>query len=277
MPHILLTNDDGYQAPGLLALRRALSRVGKVTVFAPDHNWSAAGHTKTMHKPLRVNQITLPDGTPALTTTGAPSDCVGLALLGLVPEWPDLVVSGINEGANVGHDITYSGTVAAAMEAVVTGVPAIAASWETVPMRRALELAGEEWSVLPEEGAAEEVLDFAARFVAHLAELVLQHGLPENTLLNVNFPAVKPSEVWGVKVTRLGRRVYRDVLIERQDPRGRPYYWIGGSPPTGIVEEGTDIGALAERYISVTPINMDMTDERLLEVLPTWGMRLPEP
>ena len=274
MAHILLTNDDGYLAPGLLALRKALSRVGQVTVFAPDHNWSAAGHTKTMHKPLRVSQATLLDGTPALITTGAPSDCVGLALLGLVAERPDLVVSGINEGANVGHDITYSGTVAAAMEAVVTGVPAIAASWETVPMRRALELAGEEWSVLAD--GEDDVLEFAARFVAHLAQLVLQHGLPDNTLLNVNFPAVKPPEVRGVAVTRLGRRVYRDVLITREDPRGRPYYWIGGSPPSGIVEEGTDIGALANRHISVTPINMDMTDEHLLAVLPTWGMRLPE-
>jgi len=275
MPHILLTNDDGFQAPGLQALHKPLSQVGQVSVFAPDHNWSAAGHAKTMHKPLRVHQAALPDGTPALITTGAPSDCVGLALLGMVPDWPDLVVSGINEGTNVGHDITYSGTVAAAMEAVVTGVPAIAASWETVPMRRALDLAGEEWEVLP-EGDADDVLEFAARFVAHLAELVLQHGLPDNALLNVNFPAVKPAQVQGVAVTRLGRRVYRDVLIERKDPRGRPYYWIGGNPPSGIVEEGTDIGALAKRYISVTPINMDMTDERLLQVLPQWEMRLPE-
>ncbi len=128
MPNILLTNDDGYQAPALAALARALSAVGKVTVFAPDHNWSAAGHTKTMHKPLRINRGSLADGTPLFVTTGTPSDCVGLALLGVVPERPDLVISGINQGANLGHDVTYSGTVAAAMEGVVYGIPAIAAS-----------------------------------------------------------------------------------------------------------------------------------------------------
>ncbi|NLE77392.1 MAG: 5'/3'-nucleotidase SurE [Chloroflexi bacterium] len=274
MPQILLTNDDGVQARGLLALRRALVAVGEVTVFAPDHNWSAAGHTKTMHKPLRVRRTALADGSPALTTTGAPSDCVGLALLGMTPQRPHLVVSGINEGSNVGHDITYSGTVAAAMEAVVTGVPAIAASWETVPMRRAIEMASEAWGTLADEDG-DEVLAFAARFVADLAALVLGHGLPEHTLLNVNFPAVRPPEMRGVAVTRLGRRVYRDVLVERQDPRGKPYYWIGGSPPSGIVEQGTDIGALAQGYVSVTPLNMDMTDRQLLPVLERWEMRLP--
>ena len=131
MPHILITNDDGYQAPGLLALARALQSLGQVTVFAPDHNWSAAGHTKTMHKPLRVNEGTLPDGTRLFVTTGTPSDCVGLALLGFVGERPDLVISGINHGSNLGQDITYSGTVAGAMEAAVWGMPAIAASQDT--------------------------------------------------------------------------------------------------------------------------------------------------
>ena len=127
MPNILLTNDDGYQAPALAALAQALSAVGKVTVFAPDHNWSAAGHTKTMHKPLRINRGALADGTPLFTTTGTPSDCVGLALLGVMSERPALVISGINQGANLGHDVTYSGTVAAAIEGVVYGIPAIAA------------------------------------------------------------------------------------------------------------------------------------------------------
>ena len=276
MTEILLTNDDGYQSPGLLALKKALTSVGQVTVFAPDHNWSAAGHTKTMHKPLRVRQVMLADGAPATTTTGAPSDCVGLALLGLVPERPDLVVSGINEGSNVGSDITYSGTVAAAMEAVIFGVPAIAVSWETVHMRQAIELTGEGWEVLP-EGKGQEVLDFAARFVADLARAVLKNGLPDNTLLNVNFPAVRPAQIQGVKVTRLGRRVYRDILVEREDPRGRPYYWIGGQPPTGVIEEGTDIGALARRCISVTPLNLDMTDEELLEALVQWDLKMPQP
>ena len=130
MPRILLTNDDGFDAPGLLALKQALIDLGEIIVFAPDHNWSAAGHTKTMHKPLRVEEITLPDGTPALTSNGAPSDCVALAVLGLVDHPIDLVISGINMGANLGYDITYSGTVAGAMESVVNGIPAIAISQE---------------------------------------------------------------------------------------------------------------------------------------------------
>jgi len=247
--HILITNDDGVHSPGLLALKQALEAVGEVTVFAPDRNWSAAGHSKTMHKPLRIGHTVLADGTPAYTTNGAPSDCVGLALLGAVPAPPDLVVSGINQGANMGHDITYSGTVAGAMEAVVGGIPAIAVSLEA-----------REWT------------DFAAvtQAVVRLAGMILQQGLPANTLLNVNAPALPSDQVRGVAVTRLGRRVYRDVLVERHDPKGQPYYWIGGEPPIGVEEEGTDIGAVARGWISVTPLSMDMTDYAFLERLREW-------
>ena len=250
MPNILITNDDGCQAPALAALARALASLGRVTVFAPDHNWSAAGHTKTMHKPLRITESTLPDGTPLFVTTGTPSDCVGLALLGVVPEQPDLVISGINQGSNLGHDITYSGTVAAAMEAAVYGIPAVAASQE-------------------EAGDVRGDLDFAVKVVAGLARWVITRGLSPNTFLNVNFPSLPSAQVRGIQVTRLGRRVYRDVLIQRLDPKGRPYYWIGGDPPGGEPEDGTDIGALAGGYVSVTPLNLDMTDEGLLARLST--------
>lgn len=253
MPNILITNDDGYQSPALLALVNPLARLGRVTVFAPDHNWSAAGHTKTMHKPLRVDERKLDDGTPLFVTTGTPSDCVGLALLGMMAERPDLVVSGINQGSNMGHDITYSGTVAGAMEAVVFGIPSIAASHELGRPEP------------PDWG-------FAARVVAGLAECVLTLGLRTNCLLNVNFPAVPTAEVRGIQWTRLGRRVYRDVLIRREDPRGRPYYWIGGEAPTGEPAEGTDVGALAQGYISVTPLNMDMTDREQLAALAGWDL-----
>lgn len=255
MPHILITNDDGYQAPALAALARALAPVGRVTVFAPDHNWSAAGHTKTMHKPLRITQAALPDGTPLYITTGTPSDCVKLAVLGVVAERPDLVVSGINQGANLGHDVTYSGTVAAALEAAVAGLPAIAASQD-------------------EAAGAHGDLGFAARVVAQLAQHVLAEGLPIDCLLNVNFPALPPDRVRGIQLTRLGRRVYRDLLIKRLDPKGRPYYWIGGDPPGGVPEEGTDIGALAQGAISITPINLDMTDRAELAQLRAWGLQL---
>lgn len=246
---ILVTNDDGVHSPGLLALKQALSAVGEVTVFAPDRNWSAAGHSKTMHKPLRIQQVTLADGSPATTTNGAPSDCVGLALLGAVPALPDLVVSGINNGANMGHDITYSGTVAGAMEAVVGGVPAIAASMNA-----------RQWS------------DFRAltEIVVRLARRVLTQRLPANILLNVNAPALPSAEVKGAMATRLGQRVYRDVLIERHDPFGRPYYWIGGDPPEGIIEDDTDIGAVANGWISITPLTLDMTAVQLMPLVQGW-------
>jgi len=248
MPNILITNDDGCQAPALAALARVLGTLGRVTVFAPDHNWSAAGHTKTMHKPLRITESSLPDGTPLFVTTGTPSDCVGLALLGVVPQQPDLVISGINQGSNLGHDITYSGTVAAAMEAAVFGIPAVAASQE-------------------ESGDARGDLEFAVEVVAGLAQRVITHCLPRNTFLNVNFPSLPRAQVRGIQVTRLGTRVYRDVLVRRLDPKGRPYYWIGGDPPGGEPDDGTDIGALAGGYVSVTPLNLDMTDAGLVNRL----------
>ena len=260
--HILLTNDDGVDAPGLLALKRALSAVGHVDVLAPDHNWSAAGHTKTMHKPLRVWSIALADGSEARTTNGTPSDCVALALLGLLERAPDLVVSGINAGANVGSDITYSGTVAAAMEAVIAGIPAIAVSIDSL-----------------------EVTDpsLAAAFAARLAALMLRSDeVRERSagdrplLLNVNVPNLPREGVRGVQVTRLGRRVYRDALVERRDPRGRTYYWIGGEPPVGLPEEGTDIGALEAGYISITPILMDLTDYGRIPTLRAWAITLED-
>jgi 5'-nucleotidase len=249
--HILVTNDDGVDAPGLLALQKALQEVGEVTVFAPDHNWSAAGHTKTMHKPLRVNQATLPDGTLAYTTTGAPSDCVALVVLGMLEHQPDLVVSGINQGANVGHDITYSGTVAAAMEAVIFGIPALAVSLDSYQDRD---------------------FAYAARFAACLVRFVRERGLPPNTFLNVNVPAVPQEKIAGVKITCLGKRVYSGKLVERQDPRGRNYYWIGGEPPSGVPEEGTDIWALSNNYVSITPLHLDMTEYQMLEELRRWGL-----
>ena len=251
--HILVTNDDGVEAPGLLVLQKAIQDVGEVTVFAPDHNWSAAGHTRTMHKPLRVNQTTLLDGTSAYTSTGAPSDCVALVILGILDHQPDLVVSGINQGANVGHDITYSGTIAAAMEAVISDIPALAVSLDSYESQD---------------------FTYAARFAARLVKLVLEHGLPSNTFLNVNVPAVPQEEIAGIKITRLGQRVYRDRLVERQDPRGRDYYWIGGEPPSGVPEAGTDIWALANKYVSITPLHLDMTEYQMMEELGRWGLEV---
>ncbi len=252
--HILVTNDDGVLAPGLLALAQEMRNLGRVTVLAPDRNWSASGHVKTMERPMRVRETKLADGTPALTSDGAPSDCVALALLGVVKERIDLVVSGINPNANIGHDVTYSGTVTAAMEAVIAGVPGIAVSLNSEPGHGELDYAP------------------AARMARRVAEKVLSEGLPEGVLLNVNVPYLQEDQMRGVAITRQGLRVYRDALDARLDPRGRPYYWIGGDFPTGVNEHGTDFGALAEGYVSITPLQLDLTAREMLETLEKWTL-----
>lgn len=252
MAHILVTNDDGVSAPGLTVLVAALRPLGEVTVFAPERNWSGGGHVKTLHRPLRAREAHLPDGTPAIISDGAPSDCVALAMLGLVPGKIDLVVSGINGGANLGYDLTYSGTVTAAMEAVINGAPGIAIS------------------LCLEEGSDECDYAPAAQFAARVAGLVLQKGLPKGVLLNINVPCEKRARIAGVRITRQGMRVYRDELVRREDPRGSPYYWIGGEPPTGISEEGSDFWAVTNGFISVTPIQLDLTAHDLLDTLRDW-------
>ena len=251
--HILVTNDDGVTAPGLLALAQEMRKLGQVTVLAPDRNWSASGHVKTMDRPLRVKEVLLADGTPALATDGAPSDSVALALLGVVKEKIDLVVSGINPNENIGHDVTYSGTVTAAMEAVIGDVPGIAVSLHS-----------------PEEKPL--VLDYstAAEVARRVAEKVLAEGMPDGVLLNVNVPYLKMDEIKGFMVTRQGLRVYRDALDARKDPRGRPYYWIGGEAPTGVVEEGTDFGALSAGYVSITPLQLDLTARDVMGKMQMW-------
>lgn len=253
--HILVTNDDGVQAPGLLALAQEIRKLGKVTVFAPDKNWSASGHVKTIDRPLRVREARLADGSFALCTDGAPSDSVALALLGLV-EKVDLVISGINPNANIGHDVTYSGTVTAAMEAVIAGVPGVAVSLDS-----------------PENHGG--LLDYstAAMVGRQVAEKVLANGLPEGVLLNVNVPYLREDELKGYLVTRQGLRVYRDALDKRIDPRGRPYYWIGGEAPTGVNEPGTDFGALKAGYVSVTPLQLDLTARETMDDLEKWNWR----
>jgi len=251
-PHILITNDDGVAAPGLCALAERLSSVARVTIIAPDRNWSASGHVKTMHKPLRADPATLPNGMPALATTGGPADAVALGLMGLAESPVTMVVSGINRGENLGHDVTYSGTVTAAMEGAIAGLPAFAISLNT------------------RDSAAD--YQVAADFAAYLSHQIVEHGLPGGTLLNVNIPALPREAILGVQVTRMGLRIYRDELLRREDPTGRPYYWIGGQPPTGRAEVGTDVGALAAGYITVTPIQLDFTAYRLVESLGSWRL-----
>jgi 5'-nucleotidase len=251
--HILVTNDDGVTAPGLLALAQEMKKLGQVTVFAPDRNWSASGHVKTMDRPLRVREAILADGSSAFTSDGAPSDCVALPLLGLIEEKIDIVVSGINPNANIGHDVTYSGTVTAAMEAVIDGIPGIAVSLDS-----------------PENH--KEKLDYsaAASVARRVVKRVIKEGLPEGVVLNVNVPYLKEEELKGFMVTRQGLRVYRDELDRRLDPRGRPYYWIGGQSPTGVDEPGTDFGALRAGYVSITPLQLDLTAREAMGRLEKW-------
>lgn len=263
--HILVTNDDGVFAPGLLALTQEMCKIGKVSILAPDRNWSGGGHVKTLDRALRVKEVRLADGTQAFASDGAPSDCVALATLGYFKEPIDLVVSGINAGANLGHDVTYSGTVTAAMEAVIAGIPGIAVSLETM-----------------ENYLGEIDYGPAARAAASVVRQVIENGLShrrsspvDEILLNVNVPFLADKEIRGICLTRQGLRVYHSRLDERTDPRSKPYYWIGGDAPTGVPERGTDVGALAEGFVSVTPLQLDLTAYHTFTDLNIWQWNAP--
>lgn len=256
--HILVTNDDGVFAPGLLALAQEMRKLADVTILAPDRNWSGSGHVKTLDRPLRVKEVILADGSAALASDGAPSDCVALALLGFFDEKIDLVVSGINPMANLGHDVTYSGTVTAAMEAIIWDVPGIAFSLGT-----------NEKNSEPLNYAA------AACIARQIVEKTMQHSLHAGMLFNVNVPYLPLAEIKGTRITRQGLRVYRDRLDRRVDPRGRDYFWIGGESPTGTPEEGTDVGAVAAGYVSITPIQLDLTMYAAIPTLGDWDWEKP--
>lgn len=260
MPTILITNDDGVRATGLVALKDVLRQIADVVVLAPEGNWSASGHNKTMHKPLRIHEVTLTDGSPGYSSSGSPTDCVALAAGGALGVTPDLVVSGINTGHNLGVDVTYSGTVACAMEATIKGIPGIAIS-AIRPDRTELEYTAMQ--------------HMCATIACQLATTVLARGLPPKTLLNVNVPAVARADLRGVHVTRIGSRNYdADEVAVREDPNGTPYYWLGGSGPIDQPDDGTDIGAIHNNYVSVTPITLDMTDHAFLDQLSAWNLEL---
>ncbi|MCA9973290.1 MAG: 5'/3'-nucleotidase SurE [Anaerolineales bacterium] len=252
--HILVTNDDGVTAPGLLALAQVMREFGDVSVIAPDHDWSGGGHVKTLKRPLRVRSVRLADGSSALTSDGAPSDCVALGLLGLLSRKVDLIVSGINPMANLGQDVTYSGTVTAAMEGIIWGVPSVAFSLD----------AGRS-------DLGDIAYETAAAVARIIIDNVITHGLPKGIFLNVNVPYVPLRDLHGIQLTRQGLRVYRDRLERRQDPRGNDYYWIGGDAPTGVPEDGTDVGALDQHSVSVTPLQLDLTAYDALPAIARWG------
>jgi 5'/3'-nucleotidase len=242
-PNILVSNDDGIHAPGLAALAAALEAVGRVYVVAPDRERSAVGHALTLHRPLRVESL----GRHRFAVNGTPSDCVNLAVLGMLPVRPDVVVAGINEGSNLGDDVTYSGTVSAAMEGCLLGVPSMAVS---------LVEGGESTDYRP-----------TARAAAELTRMVLALRPGGAMLLNVNVPRGEPR---GLRMTRLGRRVYSAKVAEQRDPRGKLYYWIGAGPPVWDAAEDTDYATVHAGYVSVTPLSLDLTSYDGLRALKPW-------
>jgi 5'-nucleotidase len=244
---ILVTNDDGVRSPGIRSLAQAMADLGRVVVVAPDRNRSAVGHALTLEDPLRVDELK----TDVYAVDGTPTDCVNLGIHGLLQQQPDLVISGINRGSNVGDDITYSGTVSAAMEACLMGVQAFAVSLEQL-----------EFSEGP--------LATAAQFARRLARQVLEQGLPQNTFLNVNVPA---GPCRGVELTRQGKRQYGASVIRKQDPRGRYYYWLGGADVSYEDIPGSDCNALQAGFISVTPLKANLTHEQAYNELRDWPLQ----
>ncbi len=252
-PLILVTNDDGFHAPGLHALTEAMERIGECWVVAPESEQSATSHALTLHKPLRHQVL----GERRVALSGTPTDCVFFSVLHLLPRRPDLVVSGINRGANLADDVTYSGTVSAALEAAIMELPGIAFS---LCLTRATGELPPDWS------------DTAA-FARTLAVEVLRQGLPKDVYLNVNVPHRPRGELRGVRPTTLGHRLYDDRIVEKADPRGRPYYWIGGAADFLHRDlPGSDCNAVAEGYISVTPLHADPTWSDGLAMLRAWGI-----
>ena len=255
---ILLVNDDGVYSPGLQTLRATLEQISgcEVYVVAPDRQRSASGHAITLHKPLYLDRVEIPDArAPVYAVNGTPADCTKIGLLAVLPGPCDLVISGINRGGNLGFDVLYSGTVSAAIEGVIMGVPAIAvslAAWEDP-----------DYSV-------------AATFTARLVRLVAQHGLPAGVLLNVNVPPLGWDRLAGVAFTVLSRRSYRDRFERRTDPRGRPYYWLAGEPVEEPPSLETDVGAVRAGFISITPLHLHLSDPETLERLRPWQRELEE-
>lgn len=247
--HILLANDDGYLAPGLLALYEALSPLAKITVVAPEQNHSGASNSLTLQRPLTIYEAGGGSQRGFYYVNGTPTDCVHVALTGLLHDKPDLVVSGINQGENMGEDVLYSGTVAAAIEGVMFGIPAFAFSQQK-----------KGWSHV----------DAAAGVARAVIERYLEQPLPSPFLLNVNIPNLPVDELRGWQITRLGKRHPSQPVICQQNPRGEPIYWIGPAGDARDASEGTDFHAVAEGYASLTPLQLDLTHTAQMPALRNW-------
>ncbi|HSB35204.1 MAG TPA: 5'/3'-nucleotidase SurE [Nitrospirota bacterium] len=250
---ILVTNDDGVYSPGIQILAKRLRELDAVVIVAPDRERSAAGHSMTLHRPLLIEELR----EAMYSVNGTPTDCINIAVKGLLKETPRLVVSGINKGPNLGDDVTYSGTVAGAMEGILLGIPSFAVS-----------LAAREDFLFAE----------AAEVALRTADSIYKQGLPSGTLLNINVPNLPVSEIQGTRITRLGKRIYHQMTVERVDPRGKKYYWIGGGEPDWEREEGTDLDAIDRKFVSITPLHLDFTDYSSFKRLqPLQEMRFTPP
>ena len=244
---ILITNDDGIAAEGLGALERALEGIGRVIVVAPEQEQSASSHAITLDKPLRIKE----HSPSRFSVSGTPTDCVILAVHGILAKKPDLVVSGINHGPNMGEDVTYSGTVAAAIEGCILGINSMAVSLTT-------------W-----EGAS---FDGAASAARQLARALVAMKSGKARLWNVNVPAIPSPAIKGFRVAKLGSRVYNDIIIRQKDPRGKDYFWIGGAEPGWNAGENTDFAAVSAGYVSITPLRLDFTDHEGIVELEEHGL-----
>lgn len=251
---LLCTNDDGVLAHGLACLVKAAQPLGDVTVVAPDREQSATSHSLTLHHPVRPIQL----APSRFQVDGTPTDCVMLAVEALMPERPDWVLSGINHGQNMGEDVLYSGTVAAAMEGVSLGIPAIAISFAGGDLRADVSMLDDQIEPL-------------TNLLRHVIELP---SFPPNTLLNINLPPVSGEKIRGARLTRLGRRVYSDSITRMKDPWGRPIFWIGGGSIEWSGPEDSDFRAIQEGYISVTPLHLDLTHQAMLEASESWWQDL---
>lgn len=243
MSVILVTNDDGVHSPGLLSLYTAMQELGDTYIVAPDRERSAVGHALTLHRPLKVEEIRK----HVYSVNGMPTDCVAIGINKILPGKPDFVVSGINKGANLGDDLTYSGTVSAAMESTIMGIPSFAMS---LSVRK-----------------APFHFDTAANIALKIGKYVLENSLPYDTLLNVNVPDVPIHDIREIKLTRQGKRIYDDSIQETFDPNGKKHYWIGGGKPYWERGEDTDIQAIEDNCVSITPIHLDLTNYEALKFL----------
>jgi 5'-nucleotidase len=244
-PRILLTNDDGIHSAGLTTLARALRRLGEVWIVAPDRERTAVAHAVTLHKPLRVHEM----AKRVYAVNGTPVDCVNLALLNILPKRPHLLVSGINKGVNLGDDVLYSGTVSAAVEGTILGVPSMAVS---------------------QEGRDQFHFGTGAHYALRVARLILRHGLPDETLINVNVPHRPLHAITGVRVTCLSRRRFDNPIIQKVDPHGKTYYWIAGTRISWSRSKDADHEAIEEGAVSVTPLHLDSTNYAVLDRLRSW-------